>query len=134
MSVRARVWRGRPACWLRGYALVVTLLTETSAGVVCNRCLISQAVPVQTSTALRSLLAPVSPRPAVDPVESALLMAGAMLNGDPLAVTAAGEAGADALVAVHLARWLCESLGTDRRERLEGMSALSLREQMRGLG
>jgi hypothetical protein len=67
-------------------------------------------------------------------MKSVLLLAGAMLSGEPLAVAAAGEACADALVAVHLARWLCESLGTDRRERLDGMAALSLREQLRGLG
>lgn len=122
------------ACRFRGHKLVASVTTETTAGLVCSRCLFSCSVQVRPTVALASLQAPAATPHAVNPVDSALLLVGAMLQGEPQVADAVHEAASDALVAVHLARWLCEAFGEDPQQRLDGMAALSLREQMRQLG
>ncbi len=127
-------WRRRMVCRFRGHKLVVVLTGHQDAVLVCKHCATSAAVPTVPVGRVAAQLSGSDRTPAPASVDSALLLAGAMLQGEPLAVTGMYEAAADGQVAVVLARWLCESFGEGQQQRLDGMAALSLREQLRGLG
>lgn len=124
-------WRRRLACRFRGHELAVVLTGHQDAVLVCRRCATSTAVPTVPVGRVVAHLPGADRTLALDSVGSALLLAGAMLQGERLAVTGMHEAAADGQVAVLLARWLCESFGEGQQQRLDGLAALSLREQMR---
>jgi len=126
-------WRRRMACRSRGHKLAVVLTGHQDAVLVARRCATSTAVPTVPVGRVAAHLPGADQTLALDSVGSALLLAGAMLQGERLAVTGMHEAAADGQVAVLLARWLLEALGEDRQQRLDGMAALSLREQLRGI-
>lgn len=100
---------------------------------MCGRCVTSTAVPTVPVGRVSAHLPGSDRTPVLDSTSSALLLAGAMLQGEPLAVTGMHEAAADGQVAVLLARWLCESFGEGQQRRLDGLAELSLREQLRSL-